>query len=116
MESAGPSYDPRYGGSQVPAYRGEITGGDGAEIAQSPIRDALGHAEQQLCELHDLITRFEQRLDTVVTPAPPAPTASAPGKSPGPPPSHVFGRLMILNEGYLAATQRLRDLMRRIEV
>lgn len=82
----------------------------------SPIRDSVTAAEQILSELHNTIEQFEKRLDTVLTPQPPTPSGIGNAATPQPPISHVRGRLNILNEGYIHAMARLRDLMRRIEI
>ncbi len=81
----------------------------------SPIRDCVGAAEQSLSELHNVIDGLEKRLDTVLTPMPPT-GAGTNATQPQPVTSHVRGRLIILNDGYQHATQRLHDLIRRVEI
>ena len=80
------------------------------------VRDGVTATEQLLSEVHDAISQLEARLETVLTPMPPA-GGNTPGTVPtGPPVSHLAGRLAILNDGYRQAAQRLRVLTQRIEV
>lgn len=81
----------------------------------SRIRDGITNAEQALSGIHEQIGLLEKRLDTVLRPIPPqGNTAST--ATPQPICSHVTGRLNILNEGFAAAAERLRELRERVEV
>lgn len=81
----------------------------------SVIRDGLCYTEQILSDVHAAIARLEQRLDTVLTPLPPA-TDSTQGLSAGPPASHLAGRVSLLNRGFQDAVSRLLELAQRVEV
>lgn len=81
----------------------------------SRIRDGLSTAEERLSDLHAVIDSIVARLDTVLSPVPPAtgPARNADANTIG---SHVTGRVQLLNEGFAHASARLRELTRRIEV
>lgn len=83
----------------------------------SRIRDGVSQSEQLLTAVHEIISMLEKRLDTVLQPVPPQPASNA-GQAArtGPVASHLYGRLVILNEGYEHAVARLRDLIRRVDV
>ena len=80
----------------------------------SPIRDGITGAEEILSNVHEAINALERRLETVLTPAPPStsPDTNKARQSS----SHLTGRVLILNDGFMHAVQRLRDLARRVEV
>jgi hypothetical protein len=81
----------------------------------SPIRDGVTNSEQALSQLHEVISRLERRLETVLKPAPPQGQGNSPQPT-GPPCSHVMGRLHMLNDGFNAAIARLQELTSRVEV
>ncbi len=107
-----PNYKQMAAAQQQSAYNGPK---DIEPESASPIRDSVTASEQILSELHNVIDQFEKRLDTVLLPVPPQ-GAGTSGAVPTPATSHVRGRLLILNEGYIHAAARLRDLIRRVEV
>ena len=82
----------------------------------SAIRDGISNAEQALSNIHEAIARLENRLETALRPVPPS---TAPTGNVGVPTSHgshITGRLNILNDGLIGASQRLADLESRIEI
>lgn len=85
---------------------------------QSPsqIRDRISRSEENLGVLHAALDQLETRLTTVLTPVGPAATGNGSKDSPSPCQSHVLDRLTVVDMGIVAATERLRDLMRRVEV
>jgi len=91
----------------------------GLDESQSVIRDFVSYTEQTLSELHEAINVIEKRLETALSPVPPAAADTArslPGKTGDRPVSHLAGRLMILNDGSQQAVARLRELARRVEL
>jgi len=81
----------------------------------SAIRDAVTHAEALLSELHEAISALDRRLETVLTPAPPQTATNSPSKT-GSVGSHLRGRVLILNEGWQHAVERISQLRQRVEV
>lgn len=86
-------------------------------MSSSPARDRLSTAESWLSESHQALDGLEKRLDTILTPVPPAATTGAMGtQTSAPSHSHVVGRLVILNEGYEHLVLRMRRLIERVEL
>lgn len=87
-------------------------------ISPSRIRDGITRAEEILIAVHEAIGALELRLDTILQPQPPQAVSNAAnsGKPSDPQCSRVMFRIDILNKGFDDATNRLRDMARRIEV
>ena len=85
-------------------------------VSASPIRDGVTLAEEHLSGIMQAIGSLEKRLDTVLRPSPPSGVGLAEKAPPVPVCSHMMGRLRILNEGFFAAIERLRELESRVEV
>lgn len=88
------------------------------EDSASWIRDAVTQSEQSLSEVHEQLDYLERRLDTALTPVGPSPATalSAPPKNAMPSGSHLRGRVMILNEGWQHAIERIAAIRQRIEI
>ena len=81
----------------------------------SKVRDGLTFIEAQASELHELISAVERRIETILTPLPPATDVNQ--KQGGRPMmSHVFDRLTTLSETFTAAKMRLAALLDRVEL
>jgi len=85
-------------------------------VSASRIRDGITAIEETLSALHDAIGSLESRLETVLQPQPPSTAANASIRPASVPQSHVMGRVSILQEGFEAAINRVRDIAIRIEV
>lgn len=103
----------KYDASQTPI-------GTGFDESPSEIRDGLTRVEQNLAEIHAVISFLEARLGTVLRPQPPAsPNVSGggvPSQSQGPPISHVQERVRSLSTECTSVFARLRELAARVEV
>lgn len=84
----------------------------------TPARNQISGAEQWLSDLYTAVDRLEQRLDTILTPAPPQidRASAATGSVPTPLKSHVVGRLEQLNVGCGLIAERLHQLTTRVEL
>ncbi len=113
-------YDRASAGNAVSDYRSrqhaETTA---APPDQSPsqIRDRMTEAEDRLSDLHAAISHLESRLDTILTPQPPSINGGvAQGKPPQAPASHLLDRAKTIYLGIAEASDRLRQLMSRVEL
>lgn len=89
----------------------------GTEESASWIRDAVGYSEQMLSELHEHLNALERRLEPALTPS--GPTLAAANQAPKNPNangSHLRGRIVILNEGWQHAIERVQSLRQRVEI
>lgn len=97
--------------------RGYYAGPVDSVESGSRIRDGVSHSEQVLSGIHEAIVMLEKRLDTVLTPVPPASVSTASqNKQQMAVSSHLHGRMQILNEGYEDALRRIHALIGRVEV
>lgn len=85
--------------------------------SESKIRNGIGMSEQELGALHHAIESLERRLETALTPQPPSVvSADKIGNAPTPVNGHIVNRLQDLNRGIASAAERVRELLRRVEV
>lgn len=110
MGYSGESYGQILGGAQMARQASPVD-----SETPSQIRDAVGVAEQCLSDLHDQIAALERRLETVLSPAPPQ-VARDNAKAPTPTGSHLLGRLLIVDEGFRFACERLSAIRNRVEI
>lgn len=109
-------YSKSGGGLTTGNYAGNAAA-TSVEESASWIRDATTQSEQFLSDLHEQLNHLERRLDTVLTPSAPAPTTnSVQPKGSTNAGSHLRGRVVILNEGWQHAIERLAQLRNRIEI
>lgn len=109
-----------FGSSPASIGTGSLTAtqrvADPSPESESKIRNIVSTAEETLSMLHASISHLESRLDTALTPLPPATPASTSAQQAMPILSHLSERAVRVNQGLQEAVIRLQSLRDRVEI